>query len=109
MTTTYPAKTYRSLFLDAGQNPIYDHANATKTTVTASTTVLTPPAGCQFARISSDVECFVRTDGSPAADAAGSIRILANVPETIPVTEAVVVTAYAASSAVVRVTPLKVR
>lgn len=109
MATTYPAKTYSSLFLDASQNPIYDHANATKTTLTSSTVVLTPPVGCQFARISSDVDCFVRTDGLDAADAAGSLLLKANVPETIPVTPGVPVEAFATSTATVRVTPLKVR
>lgn len=91
------------------QDPIFDHTNGTKTTVTTSATVLTPPAGCKYARIATDVDCFIRTDGSAAADAAGSIRLIANQPETIPVVAAVAVTAYAASSAVVRVTPLKVR
>lgn len=94
----------------ADQDPVFDHANATKTSVTASVTVLTPAAGHKYARISCDVDCFVRTDGlGAAADDSNSIRIIANQPEVIPVIPATVVKAYAATTSVVRVTPLKAR
>lgn len=93
----------------ASQDPIFDHANATKTAVTASATVLTVPAGCYFARISGDGDFFLRTDGEAAADAAGSLRVIANQPEIIPVTPGAVLKAFASVSVVVRVTPLKVR
>jgi len=95
--------------LSADQDPVFDHANATKTSVTTSAVVLDPPTNCKFARVSSNVDCFVRTDGQPAADAAGSIPIVAGQPEVIPVVAGVDVTAFAASTAVVRVTPLKAR
>lgn len=95
----------------ASQNPVYDHANGAKVTVTTtSTDILTPPAGCEFVRISAEADCFVRTDGSAAADNGGSIRIMAGLPEVIPVTAGSKVTAIVASgSTTVRATPLKAR
>lgn len=90
------------------QDPIYDHANAVKATVTGtSSTVITPPAGCKYMRVHASVDMFLRTDGTAAADAAGSIKILANQPETIPVTAATAVTAINAGT--LYATPLKVR
>lgn len=92
------------------QDPIFDHANGTKTSVTASAMVITPPSGCKFIRISSDVDVFVNTAGAAAVDNGTSIRILANQPETIPVTAGVEVRALSSSgTAVVRCTPLKAR
>lgn len=92
------------------QDPIFDHASGTKNAaVTASVTILTPPTGCKFARFSSDVDCFIRTDGIDAADAAGSLKLFANIPEILPVVEAVAVKGFALSSAVIRCLPFKVR
>jgi hypothetical protein len=92
------------------QDPIFDHANGTKTSVTVSATVLVPPAGCKFARISADVDVFVNTAGSTAVDDGTSLRIVANQPEVLPVTASVAVKALSSSgTAVVRCTPMKVR
>ena len=60
-------------------------------------------------RLHADGDCFIRTDGAPAADANGSIKILANQPETIPVTAGTPVTVIAAAATVLRSTPMKVR
>lgn len=99
-----------SATLDQTATPIYDHTNGTKTSVTSSATVLMPPAGCYLARISSDVDIFVNTAGNAAVDDGTSVRILANLPEIIPVTAAVAVKALSSSgTAVVRCTPLKAR
>jgi hypothetical protein len=92
------------------QDPIFDHANGTKFTVTASVTVLTPPAGCKYARISADADIVVNTAGSNAVDDGTAIRIVAGLPEVIPVTALVAVKALSLSgTAVVRCTPLKAR
>ena len=92
------------------QDPIYDHANGTKTSVTTSATIITPPAGCKFIRLSSDVDIFVNTAGSAAVDDGTSIRIVANQPEIIPVTAATAVKALSSSgTATVRCTPYKER
>lgn len=93
------------------QDPIFDHANGAKVTVTtASTDILTPPANCRYARISADADVFVRTDGSAAADNGGAIRLVANTPEIIPVVAGAKLTGIVASgTAVVRCTPLKAR
>jgi hypothetical protein len=94
----------------ADQDPIFDHANGTKTSVTASVTIITTPAGCKYLRISSDVDLFVNTAGSAAVDDGTSIRIVANSPEVIPVVPATAVKALSsAGTATVRCTPLKVR
>ena len=96
--------------LATNQDPIFDHANGTKTSVTASATVLTPPTGCRFARISSDVDIFVNTAGATAVDDGTSIRIVANQPEIIPVVAGTAVKALSSSgTAVVRCTPMKAR
>lgn len=99
-----------SAVLDQSATPIYDHANGTKNSVTTTATVLTPPAGCYLARISTDVDIFVNAAGSAAVDNGTSIRIIANMPEIIPVTAATAVNALSSSgTAVVRCTPLKAR
>jgi hypothetical protein len=92
------------------QDPIFDHANGTKVAVTTSASVITPPAGCKYLRISADVDVVVNTAGAAAVDNGSSIRIIANQPETIPVTPSVAVFALSlGASATVRCTPLKVR
>jgi hypothetical protein len=96
--------------MDTPFDPIFDHANGTKTSVTTSATVLTPPADCRYARISVDVDTFVNTAGNAAVDDGTSIRVVANVPEVIPVTAGVKLFALSSSgTAVVRCTPLKPR
>lgn len=91
------------------QDPIFDHANGEKATVTTSAVVFTPPAGCKFARFDATVDTFIRTDDQPAADDGDAIRLIAGQPEILPVTAAVAVRAYAASSSTLRITPMKVR
>ena len=95
--------------LSADQDPIFDHTNGTKTTVTTSAAILTPPTGCKFARFASNVDCFIRTDNAAAADDAAAIALYAGQPEIFPVTPGVAVRAFAASSAVIRATPMKAR
>jgi hypothetical protein len=92
------------------QDPIFDHANGTKTSVTTSATIITPPAACKFLRISTDVDIFVNTAGSAAVDDGTSIRVVANQPEIIPVVAATAVKALSSGgTATVRCTPMKVR
>lgn len=92
------------------QNPIFDHANGTKTSVTTTTTIITTGAGHTFLRISTDVDLFVNTAGSAAVDDGTSIRIVANQPEVIPVPPSTAIKALSSSgTATVRCTPLKVR
>lgn len=93
------------------QDPIFDHTNGQKTSVTASATILTPPAGCKYARISTDVDIVVNTAGATAVDDGTAIKITAGIAETIPVTAAVAVKALSLTggTAVVRVMPLKSR
>lgn len=97
--------------VSADQDPILDHANATRTAVTGSNkVVITPPAGCKYLLLLAKAECFVRTDGAAAAvDTAGSMRLLANVERQIPVTPGVDVTVIAASDTVLEATPFKAR
>jgi len=97
------------------QNPILDHANAVAVTVTTSshattTPILTVPAGCYFVRVVSDADFFLRTDGTNATTGAGTVRVVANVPEVFPVAPAADLKGLTASgSAAVRVTPYKAR
>lgn len=96
------------------QDPIFDQANAaaTRAAVTnASSVVFTPPAGCKYARFHATVDTLLRLDDQPAADAAGSILILANQPEPLPVVAGVAVRALRLGGAdgVIRCTPMKVR
>lgn len=94
----------------ASQDPIFDHANGTKTSVTVSAGVITPPALCRYVRISTDVDIFVNTANSAAVDDGTTARIIANQPEIIPVVAGVQVRALSSSgTAVVRCTPMKVR
>lgn len=99
-----------SVTLPAAQDPIFDHTNGTKTSVSASTLILTPPTACLYTRISSDVDVFVNTAGNAAVDDGTSIRVFAGRENILPVTAAVAL--YALSSgdtATVRCTPFKVR
>lgn len=92
------------------QDPVFDHANAVRFAVTtASQAAITPPASCKYMRVHAEGDCFIRTDGTAAADAAGSIKLLANQPETIPVIGGTAVTVIGASATTLRATPMKVR
>lgn len=91
------------------QDPIYDHANGEKATVTTSAAVFTPPVGCKFARFDATLDTFIRTDDAAAADDGEAIRLIGGQPEILPVVAGVAVQAYAASSSVLRITPMKVR
>ena len=97
--------------VSADQDPVFDHVNAARVTVTtASATVIIPPSGCKYLRVHATADVFLRTDAVPAADAAGSVKLLANQPETIPVTAGVAVTALvAAGTATLYATPMRVR
>ena len=95
------------------QDPILDHENGAKVTAgTNWTTVLTPPAGCKYIRISAEGDVFVRTD-APASgagvDDGKAARLIANTPEILPVTAGVAVRAFAATNTVVRAVPYKAR
>jgi hypothetical protein len=99
-----------SVVPSADQNPIFDNANGTKTSVTASATIITPPAGCTFVRIDTDADIVINTANATAVDDGTATRICANQPEIVPVTPAIAVKALSlAGTAVVRCTPLKVR
>jgi hypothetical protein len=97
----------------ADQDPIFDHAEGTKESVGTGddVDVLTPPTGCKYARIMSDKNIVITTDGSTAAaDDAAAVLILANQPEIVPVTAAAVVKALSLDgTATVRCMPYKVR
>jgi hypothetical protein len=91
-------------------DPVYNNALGTKTSVTSSAVVLTPPANCKFARITTNADIVVNTAGAAAVDDGTAALIVGGVPETIPVTSGVPVYALSLSgTAVVRVTPLKNR
>ena len=97
--------------VSADQDPVFDHANATRTAVTGPSKVaIAPPAGCKYVLLLAKGECFVRTDGAEAAvDTAGSMRLLADVERQIPVTPGVNVTVIAAADTVLEATPFKAR
>lgn len=91
-------------------DPVYNNASGTKTSVTSSAIILTPPAGCRFAEIDTTADVVINTAGAAAVDDGTAKRILAGVPEIVPVTAGVPVRALSLSgTAVVRVTPLKNR
>jgi hypothetical protein len=92
------------------QDPIFDTVNGTKTSVTTSATIITPPAGCKYVRVGTDVDIFINTTGATAVDDGTSIRVVANQPEVVPVTAGTAVKALSSSgTAVVRCMPLKAR
>lgn len=94
----------------ADQDPIFNHAAGVKVAVTTSVALFTPPAGCKFARISTDVDIVVNTANAAAVDDGTAVRIVANLPEVIPVTAGIQVRALSlGASATVRCTPLKAR
>ena len=86
---------------------VLDHTNATKTTVTASTPILTPPAGCKWVQIFTTGLTFIKTDNTAAADSAGSYPIEDR--DLIPVTPGVAIRAFAPSSVTVYAIPFKNR
>lgn len=92
-------------------DPIYDHTNGTKNSVTTSAIIITPPAGCRFVRIDTDADIVVNTAGAAAVDngSAATIRAVSS-PTSIPVTAGVAVYALSLSgTAVVRCMPYKQR
>lgn len=93
------------------QDPIFDHVNGVKANITTtSSTAITPAAGTKYIRVHATADCFVRTDGTAAADAGGSIKLIANQPETIPVVAGTAVTAIVTTgTATLYATPMKVR
>lgn len=94
----------------ASQDPIFDHANGTKTSITTTAAIITPPALCRYVRISTDADIVINTANSAAIDDGTATRIIANSPEIVPVVAGVQVHALSLSgTAVVRCTPMKVR
>lgn len=94
----------------AANDPVFDNANGTKTSLTTNATIITPPAGCKWIRISTDVDIFINTANTAAVDDGTSSRIVANSPEYVPVTAGLAVKGLSSSgSATVRCTPLKAR
>jgi hypothetical protein len=97
----------------ADQDPVFNHPAGKKVTVSgsASTPVLTPPAGCKYVRFSCEGDVIVNTDGADAVDDGTSIRIVAGPAETIPVRAGVEVRARSLSgvATIVRATPMKAR
>lgn len=94
------------------QNPKFNEPQGTLTAVTTNVTILTPPAGCTFARIWCDGDIIVNTSNNAATLlAGGGIRLGAFQPETIPVVPAQIVQAISVSgsTANVRCTPMQVR
>jgi hypothetical protein len=90
------------------QDPIFDHANGVKVTSGASAPVFTPGAACKYALFQSSGDVFIRTDDVAAADAAGSVLIVAGLPVIYPVTPGVPVRAFGAGPTL-RIIPLKAR
>ena len=94
----------------AAYDPIFDNAAGTKTSLTTNATIITPPTGCKWVRITCDVDIFVNAAGAAAVDDGTSTRIIANIPEYIPVTAGTAVKGLSSSgTATVRCTPLKAR
>lgn len=93
------------------QDPIFDNANGTKVAVgaTASTTILTPPAGCKYASVLVTNDGFFRCDAAAAGDLAGSQKLLANMERIIPVQAGVNVTFYSTVACTAYVVPFKDR
>lgn len=93
------------------QDPIYDHANGVKITANTTSQVLyTPSSTTRFARISCDVDIFINTANTAAADNGTAIHIIANAPEIVPVTPSVAIKGISANTAsVVRICPMKTR
>lgn len=93
------------------QDPIFDNANGTKVAVgaAASTTILTPPAGCKYASVLVTNDGFFRCDAAAAGDLAGSQKLLANMERIIPVQAGVNVTFYSTVACTAYVVPFKDR
>jgi hypothetical protein len=92
------------------EDPIFDYGNGTKTSVTASATVLTPATDCRYVRVIADATVVVNASGSAAVDDGSGVMLPAYVAEIIPVSGGVPVKALSlAGTATVRCTPMKVR
>lgn len=101
--------------MERDQDPEFDHANGTKTSVTTSAAVITPPSNCKFCRISTDVDCFINTnvDGKvpvfAAVDDGTSLLLSGGTADIFPVKGGRPVWALSTGTSVVRCTPLKPR
>lgn len=85
----------------------WDHAHGTKTAVTVSAVIFTPPPGCELVRIDTDAHAVINTADGAAVDDGTATRIVANVPEIVPVAAGVAVKALSlAGTANIRCTPL---
>lgn len=92
----------------AQQNdPIFDEANGTKTSVTLSTSILTPGASCVFAWIGTDTAIVINTNNAAAVDNGTSVYMPAGFAGIIPVRPGIAIFALAVSgTAVVRIVPM---
>lgn len=92
-------------------DPIFDHANGTKTTVTSGTDSIVINTGtAKFINVFATEDILIRTDGSVASDTGGSMVIIAGQNEVLPVPPATAISALAMNTdASVYVTPLKSR
>lgn len=94
----------------ADQDPVFDNSHGTKNSITSSATIITPPTGCKYLNIVCSADIVVNTDGNTAVDDGTSMRIVANLPQIIPVIGGVAVKALSlVGTAVVHCTPFKVR
>jgi hypothetical protein len=96
------------------QDPIYDHENGVIAPITAnaaSVTVFTPPVGCKFVEVFSDVDILLRTDNIAITGASDpkALPVQAATTKIIPVVEAVPVKGWSLLLASVRFMPMKVR
>ena len=96
--------------MEIDQDPVFDEANGTKTSLTMSAILITPPGGCKFVRIITDTDIVINTKNSAAVDDGTGVYIAANTPEIVPVTGGIAVFGLSTSgTAVVHCTPLKNR
>lgn len=95
----------------ADQDPVFDEANGATYTLAAnaSTTLITPPAGCKFMRISVTADTMIRTDDQAVSDNGKNAMIWAGTTDTIPVTAGTALRGFSTSASVVRCLPLKER
>ena len=95
----------------AQQNdPIYDEANGTRTSVTGSASILTPSTSCVFAWIGTDAAIVINTNGAAAVDNGTSVYLPAAFAGIIPVRPGTQIFALSLSgTAIVRAVPMIVR
>lgn len=95
----------------AQQNdPIYDEANGKKTSVTSSSSILTPGTSCVFAWLGTDSAIVINTNGAAAVDDGTGVYVPAGFAGIIPVRPTVAIFALSLSgTAIVRIVPTTVR